>query len=650
MTTLRFLASTSVLLSGGALISGACTTPATEIVAGMTTQIQVDKDLAAVGVVVRYGGQLVSCRSYLLDDGTVTLPSTLGVVPQDGREDEVLQPVTVTVVGFRTVEQGQAFDETCVAEIPKADAPEVVVIRSRRMPYTKESILYMPMPLRESCTGVVCGDEETCIGGKCESIDVDPGSVVDYKDSFVFGNTNTCFSVSRCLPGGVTQPAVLVDPATCTFKYPVPPGAEPPAVAPGQLNVEVVYHTMGTEVLDLDDKEGFVFPDENDPLTFRLAQNLCESNYQTGKIVGVVASPVCTAKRALQPICEGDLADIQSGSRSPRAGSGGGAEVELCTLGTPLVPTESALYVLLDRSNAMRELYGPEGLEFAINVPLENPVAARTQIGLSFLPAGMSACASTSIPPEVGFEDPLVVRNEIADRLADPATLLSDDPQLFLDAAMNGAYGALAALMPTESQTFNRRAVAIVGNRDLQQHCGASPGDPITLATDALANEGIYTYVAVLDAPAGAPQFGDDPQASAAAIATAGGTQVFDAIVDETEGALAVQKVLNDLGSCVYDPPSGNAATVASHLIFVDPVTLQRSDVARNDACNSEAAAVDGWGVESNGRIRICGAPCASLRTTLTNTAAYFAALGEPAPRVPIIAAVACADPGRFTE
>ena len=302
--------------------------------------------------------------------------------------------------------------------------------------------------------------------------------------------------------------------------------------------------------------------------------------------------------------------------------------------------------MLLDRSNAMRDLYGPEGLEFAINVPLENPIAARTQIGLSFLPADMATCSASSLPPEIGFEDPQVVRSDIASRLADPTTLLGDDPQLFLDGAMSGAYASLAALMPTESQTFNRRAVAIVGNRDLQAHCGATPGDPVALAADALASQGIHTYVAVLDAPDDAPQFGDDPQTSAAAIATAGGTQVFDAIVDETEGALAVQKVLNDLGSCVYDPPQASVSANATNLLFVDPVTLARTDIARNDACDSESSTVDGWGVEASGRIRICGAPCAALRSTL---AAYFAALGEPAPRVPIMPAIACTDASRFT-
>jgi hypothetical protein len=643
----RFIACASLLVAGAGG-AASCTTPATELVAGMTTQIQVPRELAAVGVVVRYGGELVSCRSYGLVDGTVTLPSTLGMVPQEGREGQVLEPVTVTVLGFRTTAQGQLFDDTCVASIPGADEPEVLVIRSRRMPYADERILYMPMPLRESCAAVQCPEEETCIGGKCEALDLDPAQAVDYQDSLVFGDTNTCFSASLCLPSGPTLPAVLTDFDTCTFRYPELPDAPPIDAKPGTLNVEIVYHSMGTEILDLDDKEGFVFPDESDPLTFRLAQNLCESNYHTGKIIAVRAAPLCPAKRALQPICTGDLTDIQAGGRSPQSS----LPEPMCTIGEPLTPSESALYVLLDRSASMADLYGPDGVAFAIGVPLRNPVAARTRLAFSFLPGEAADCAASSYEtPDIPFDDVETVRGPIADLLGDAASLLPDDPMLMLDGALPGAYDALLALTPVESAQFNRRAVIVVGNRDLQGHCTPTALDPSVLAQSAQTDDGLFTYVAVLEAPASAPQFGDDPQVSGAAIAAAGGTEVFDAIADESEGALAVQKVLNDLGSCVYDAPANEVAERATHLAFVDPVTLARTDIAKDDACDGEAASgsVDGWGVEpGTGRVRICGAPCQALRDSLTESAAFFAALGEAAPRIPVVASLPCIDPDRF--
>ena len=645
----RNVCAAALLLGMGGATVAACNNPTTEIVAGMTTQIQVSKDLAAVGVLVRYGGQLVSCRTYPLVDGAATLPATLGVAPQEAREGEVLEPVTVTVVGFRTAKQGEDFDASCLVE-PAADAPEVVVIRSKRMPYVDERILYLPMPLRESCTGVVCGENETCLGGVCEDNLVDPETAVEFNDSLIFGNTNTCFSPKVCLPAGVTQAAVLTNPDTCEFRYPVPPGEDPPETTLGNLNVEIVYHSMGTEILDLDEKEGFVL-DESDPLKFRLAENLCESNYKTGKILGVFMAPVCPAKPALQPICDEDLKGIQSGDRSPKA-EGSSVDEPLCTVGDALTPSESALYVLLDRSASMEDLYGPDGLEFAVGVPLRNPVSARTRVGFSFLPADQQACTDGSFEsPDFGFDDVEVVRGPIAEALGDAAnTLLSDDPQLFLDGAMLGAYDALAALTLGDSARFNRRALIIVGNRDLQAHCPAAE-TPASLAATALADDNIFTYAVVLKAPASAQQFGDDPQASAAAIATAGGTEVFDAVADENEGPLAVQKVLNDLGSCVYDPASPLVEQAGTHLSYVNPINLERTDIARNDECNGEAASesVDGWGIDAEGGgVRICGAPCAALRDTLTDTATFFAVLGEPAPRIPIVTALPCSDPSRF--
>jgi hypothetical protein len=642
LTALSRCASALLVFGCFPAIFSSCTTPATEIVAGMTTQIQVPKELKAVGVVIRFGGQLVSCKNYPVSDGTARLPSTLGVIPQEDREG-ALEPVTVTVLGFRTAEQGLNFDDTCVASIPNAeDDPEVLVVRSKRLPYIDERIIYLPMPLRESCVGKKCDENQTCIGGVCEDSLVDSAKLADYRDSLIFGNTNTCFSPERCLPDGLTIPAVLTDPATCTFRYTLPPGAPELTTTPGSLNVQLLYRTFGTEILDLDDKEGFVFPDANDPLTFRLAANLCESNYQQGKILSVRAAPVCPAKRELQPICDPELADIQAGLDV----LGGGDNANLCTFGAPLVATESALYVLLDRSASMSDLFQPEFLPVAINTPLENPVASRTRLALGFLPAQASDCTTSSFEtPDFPFGNVDDVRGPISEAIADPSTVLPDDPELYLDGAMRGAYQALADLTP--ATTFNRRALIIVGNRDLQSHCAPTIGTAADLAADALADQSIYTYVAVLDAPTPPP---DNPVGSATAIAQAGGTQVFDAVNNDEEGALAVQKVFSDLGSCFYDPPD-NAAGInaATSLSYVNPVTLERTNIPKNSACNSEAAATTetGWGFEGDS-VRICGSDCETLRATLTDVAKSFLAVGEPAPEMPIIPTLPCDDIARF--
>jgi hypothetical protein len=630
---------TTLLFAGLAASWSACTTIPTEIVAGMTTQIQVPKELKAVGIVMRYGSQLIFCKAYPVVDGSVTLPSTLGFAPQEARADEVLEPLTISVLGFRT-EQGEDFDQNCIVSVADADSDEVMVVRRSRTPYIPDRILYLPMPLKESCSNVPCPDDQTCIGGLCETIDVDAEKLVEYRDSLIFGRGGTCFSPKLCLPSAATQPAILVDPADCTFKFPVPPDTSPPPTTPGNLNVEVVYNTFGTEILDLDDKEGFVFPDENDPLTFRLASNLCASNYKTGRIVAITAAPVCPAKRALQPICDDELAGIQAGMRSP---TGGVTSAEgLCTFADPLVSTESALYVLMDSSAAMAEFFGPDGLQFAVETPLENPLAARIRIAFSFVPAAASGCmgANSFLMPDFGFDDVDVVRQPIADALGDVGSLQPDNPQIFLDVALKGAHQALAALTPTTSALFNRRAMVIVGNRDFQQHCGGD--DVATIAQTARTDDDIFTYAAVLDAPPGAPQFGDNPVASATAIATAGGTQVIDAVGDEAEGALAVQKIISDLGSCVYDPQSLIVAGTDTFLSYVHPVTLTRTDIAFESGCQNEGTSAAGWNVDDSGAIRICGQPCDALRDDLTDVAKTFAALGETAPAVPIVATHPC--------
>ena len=61
-----------IMLGGSAAGFAGCTSQPTEIVSGVTTQLQVPKFLQSVGVVVQLGGRLVFCESYDVVDGTVT--------------------------------------------------------------------------------------------------------------------------------------------------------------------------------------------------------------------------------------------------------------------------------------------------------------------------------------------------------------------------------------------------------------------------------------------------------------------------------------------------------------------------------------------------------------------------------------------------
>jgi hypothetical protein len=606
----------------------------TEIVAGVSTQLQVPKYLKTVGVVVRLGGRLIFCESYAVHDGTVTLPSTIGAAPPSDADSAPTDPVTVQVLGFQDDQPN--FSTDCVVS-PNGEDDQVLVLRRRRLPYVDGRIVYLPMKLKESCLNVQCGDDQTCIGGVCEDAAIDPAILPDYRDSLIFGNTNTCFSVERCLPEP-RLPVALENLDDCTFRVLLPEGV--PAPEPGNLNVQIIYRTLGTEVLDLDDKEGFILHDPDDSLTFRLAPNLCESNFKAGKIIAVSAAAFCPPKLEFQPICTADLKEIQAGINIFNQGFEG-----QCVTDAPLKQTESALYVLLDSSKAMGEFYGPDGLQFALETTLKNPIAARTQIGFSPLPD--PGCSANFAMPLIAFSDVSAVRQPIAAFVGDTSNVRNDDPILGLDNAMTGAYSALAALTPSESAQFNRRALVVIGNRDLLQSCGA---EPATLAANALSdpNNSIHTYVVALEAPAGTTQLGD-PATDGGAIATAGGTVLSNAIADPSEGPLAVQKIVNDLGSCVYDQPIANMAPVPvpdnATLTYMspDPNALVRADVAHNTQCTESTANTgSGWNNDGN-RVRICGSDCQDLRKALTDLATGYAFLGQPAPAIPMSVSLPCA-------
>ncbi|MEM6788009.1 MAG: hypothetical protein AAF715_10870 [Myxococcota bacterium] len=656
-----------LLLSLLALPFSACSNDPTQLVAGMTTQINVGRDLQTVGITVRLGGRFIFCQGYDVVEGVARLPSTLGVVPASGRNGEVpVEPVTIDVVGFRGDQTtAERFSEDCslTQNFTPGDG-DVRILRRRRMPYLPEEILYLPMPLRESCDGVACGEDETCIGGVCEPADIDNGTLERYADDLVFGDTNTCFSPERCLPLPGSLPAVPVgDPTSadwdCTYRLPLP--ADAPEVAGGQLNVEVIYRSFNTEILDLDGQEGFVLADADDPTVFRLAENLCTSQIKRAdpKIIGIRGAALCPAKRALQPICDDELREIQQGGRSPGAEDDDPERAARCTVSLPLTAADSALYVLLDKSDSMREFFSPDSLQFALDLSLRNPVAAKTSIAFDYLSGNQTddICSANPNPyetPLVAFGDAEAVQPVIAAELASPTGGIdANDGDLDLEIALAGAYTALSGAT-SSTGTFNRRAAIVVGNRQFEATCSMATDTLADLAQTAQTDEGLFTYVAVLE-PGPTPPPGN-PTAEGGAIATAGGTEVFDGVSDPAEGALAVQQVLNDLGSCVYDLEAAeNGATdfvgifddidageVTTELSYLDPVTLDRTDIDRNAMCTAATVdTVDGWNREGS-VVRICGAPCAALRQTLDDTAAFFAVQAQPGPEVPIRLTVPC--------
>jgi hypothetical protein len=636
----RFVA--PLTLAMAPLAFGCSSVEPTEIVAGVVTQLQVPKYLKSLGVTVKSGGSLVFCAAYPVADGTVTLPSTFGSVeesdadtPADG------DPLTMQMFGFR--DEAVNFDTDCVAP-NAASQDDLYVVRRRRTTYVQDKILYMPMPLKESCALVdhTCDpDSETCVGGKCVPMDLDSATLPLYNDRLVFGNTNTCFSADICMPSGQAAPVTLDDKDSCSFTVQWPDGAPQPR--PGNLNVRVTYDTFGTEILDLDAQEGFEFLDPNDPLKFKLADNMCDAVYQKGRILSMTAAALCPAKSPFQPICAGDIAEILSSSELQSA-----SQQTLCTGGPELKAAESRLYLLMDRSQSMGSLFGDPALQFAVATPLENPVSEFTEMAFQFLPLQdpATACGTTPNPyadpmgaPTTGFEPVALKRSAIGAALGDAGNVLAGDPDLNLDLAMEGAYAALLAEMPSGMFRFNGRALVIIGNRDFVARCNGPTTE--TLATNAFNTDGIRTYAVVLE---GGPA---TAETDAAALVTDSGGRLYNGANDVTEGAKAVQEIFNDLGSCLYEPPDSSVVDILAPdetvLSYQDPITQQRLDIPKNNNCQEATAATEsGWNRDSDGMVRVCGSYCDDLRSTLNDVALANAALGAKAPKIPLHVQTPC--------
>lgn len=634
----------------------------TEIVAGVSTQIRVPDDIRAVGVVVQANGAVEFCEHYSVVDGVATLPATLGVLGQSGLSTR--GTVTVQVIGFRTARS--EFEKDCLvrAEDTGLDA---MVIRRRRLTFVDDQIKFLPLPLKESCADNHCSSEaETCIGGKCVIADIDAASLSNYSDSLLFGNTNTCFDARRCLAEGLTVPVQLEDPKTCTFKALWPARLQKPA--PGDLNVRLFFKSFGSEVLDLDfdstaedQREGFAFAgEEDDALTFKLAPNLCENAYAVDNpsVLSIDASAACTAKRALQPICDsyvppnlhaGSGGSGTGGAGSGGSGTGGNQGSGICTL-AGLEPVESVVYVLMDQSKSMSKFFGDGGLAFAVSLPLSSPVARRTKVAFDFLPPQEEQCGTDAYAtPRVPFGAVEDVRVPIGVLLSNEKSVLpTDPPQFFLEAALQGAYQGVASVEANDPKTgFNRRAVVVISNRDIS--AGSCPGpNAVELAerAHAAADGRIFTYAIALDS--GEP----DALSSAASLADAGGTRVFNGVTDEAEGARAVNDILTELGTCLYkvnraDAAKGEDLPTSASISYIDPSRPTRAIAIPHDAaCNENAAStVSGWNQETeSGLVRLCGEACADLRQAIGDVSVFHAAQGKIPPSVPLVATAACSE------
>ncbi len=415
------------------------------------------------------------------------------------------------------------------------------------------------------------------------------------------------------------------------------------------MNVRVYYDGAEAEILDLDPAEGFTVPDATKPRQFQLAPGLCAmvngtSTTSPRQIVAVDVALACKSKRGLQAICAS-----QQPSANPQTLPDGGTSTDgTCNVANTLQPAPSALYILLDDSKDMAPIFGTMGLSQVLSFSLDAPAFRTTSVGFSLLPHDMNDCTampgSLATPINVPFALAEVAQTQIATVVGKASNALSTDPPLYIDAALspNNAYKALTNLT-AGGTVYNRLALLLIENRTIPtmpEDCGG-PSSPDSEAKDAYASSGIYTYVIALgNASQTTPM--DDTEANLIALSggPSTGTRFFDARTDASVGGQAFNSIVSDLGSCLYEKPS--TTTSSTIISYTNPLTQQSVTIPFDATCSqANETTASGWNIDS-GRIRICGAPCDTLRSALSTSADAALAMNVSAPSIAVTATQLC--------
>ncbi len=681
--------------SGGE--SGCSTTKPTELVPAVLSQVVVPHDLQSVRVTVFANGKTSFDQAYDVGpNGTVTLPSTLGVVSGEATS-------TVVRITIRGYETPCAASNDCNdgMDDPVGNSGSRILRRSVQT-FVDQHTLFLPMPLSYSCWNTDCGIDSnmTCKGNTCVDGTTSETTLVDFDPSLVDG-TGVCFSPKACFgdkPDGGSSLAIaplLVDASTCTYSFPAP--------APLGLNVRAYYQnfawTMNAlgqyqpmlqsggeqEILDEDTVEGFTLVSGGATdggvkgTLFKLSPGLCKlvnaaSNPPTTPAGGGPATYItisdlrvaalCPPKTPLLPICKGEQ------TNGPALPSGEMTTDGMCNVGVPIAPTASSLYLVMDQSQVMHGAFGPMGSATALSLSLSDPVFKRTYAAFSFLPTpvpGQSECTSAMTPftmPDIDFGLAAAVQSKIAGKLngwTAPDTAVSPDP-LNLQAAMRldaGTYKHVLDFL-VGKEAPNIAAAMFFVNRapDTTNDCNPPLGGQPTVQ-DALESEilaafnstpSLQTYFVVLDddqhdtgTPGGALTFfkkvqADLPQA----------VQVLDATQTTSQQAAQTvaanfSKLVTQLGTCLYDYalPKGTDPTKVA-VAYTVPGKTQPTIVPSSSLCTAATQnTIDGWNID-NGRLRICGTSCTNLRNTILAAAGAALQSGQPAADVPVTATVLC--------
>ncbi len=530
--------------------------------------------------------------------------------------------------------------------------------------------------------------------------------LVDYTPSLVDGtdvcfSPALCFAdeqpavlandadASSALAGGASD---------CTYEFETPP--------PGSgLNVKVFYqdfawqmdsvtHAYETvsnnagevEILNEDPVEGFTVSPDN-PQHFTLAPGLCDlvkaattppPQPASGTLVyhtisGVHAASACAPKASLLPICAGQRnppVTLADGGVTPNLPDGGTTTDGTCNVALPLVPAPSALYMVMDDSVVMHAAFGMAGYATAINLSLTDPIFKRTYAGFKFLPHLDSDCTglTTSFAtPDVGFQLAAQAQPAIAPKLEDWVAPLGDtvaSPRhLDLLAAMRlpGAYDEVLNFLQQLGQAPDVAGVMFFVNRipDPTPLTGNdcpianfTPLTPTEAARQALETEAqaafagastLRTFFVVLDddakdGPTVAVPFYQQLQTDLPQAVT-----TIDATSSMPDQVLAnFTTVVTQLGTCLYELPAGLTSPAQAQVTYSIP-GAPATVVAVDPTCNAGSQnTANGWNVDENERLRICGTACTDLRNAILLAGATALSNNVAVPDVPVNAALLC--------
>jgi hypothetical protein len=622
----RAVVQNAVIVVGiAAACGGGCSpTKPTELVPGVSTQIQVPRDLAGIRIDLLANGAQVFCQTYSAYQGVVTLPSTLGVIA--GQSPETI--VTVTIGGYdESGVSGSVYSDCTQDQVVDDTKPESPrLLRRSVQTYVAEHILYLPMPLSYSCFDANCaamGPNFGCKGAQCVADPSNPAAaaqkLVDFTPSLIDG-TDICFSPKECfppsLPDAAWVPAVAdaSDAANCTY------GFGPNAPMGTGLNVRVFYEEQSAEssatgpvvtvlnsgeveILDEDPVEGFTvlpaLPGAGQRARFQLAPGLCTLVQNFIKpptppsrfiaITDVQVSPLCPPKTQLLPLCAGQNSPyLPDGGIAPNLPDGASSTDGKCNVAVPLVQTPSTAYLVMDNSEVMHAAFGATGAATAMSLSLADPVFQRTSAAFSFLPHDDAECnattptslATSTIPFQAAASaQPLIAMTLEGWAAPDPPP----DPTAHLDllAAMQippnvGAYLAITNRLSLKGQEAPNVAAAMFFLNRVPGGTAVSgpemndctPTDLLgalnQVEGDALAafndTPSMQTYFVVLGNDQNDPDVLTFYQQAQADVPQA--ITTLDGTSADQDTALAnFAKVVTRLGTCLYELPTGVTST-----------------------------------------------------------------------------------------